>query len=407
MEKGISLAKARELMLEFSELTGLSGSGKPPKRYLWTDAFAVCNFLELYRQTREGEFKDLALRLVAQVHQILGRHRPDDSRKGWISGLGETEGARHPTLGGLRIGKPLPERRSDEPYDEQLEWERDGQYFHYLTKWMQALNQVSRVTGDFAYNRLALELARTAQRRFLSLSPSGDRRRMYWKMRIDLSSPLVPFMGQHDPLDGLITYAQLRETREKDPERSPDADLKNESAEMEALCRNQIWQTEDPLGLGGLLSDAYRAVQLLAAGQDLPPDLPFKLLTDALTGLNAFARENPLEHPADFRLAFRELGLSIGLRAAEKLNEFIQTQGQINDRAWAEPLVTRQDRRSQRTPGEQLQEYAPLREQIESFWLDRRNRAGRSWTDHREINMVMLATSLAPDGYVTLGGKPE
>jgi hypothetical protein len=148
-------------------------------------------------------------------------------------------------------------------------------------------------------------------------------------------------------------------------------------------------------------------VQLLAAGLDLPPDLPCKLLTDALAGLDSFARENPLDHPADFRLAFRELGLSIGLRAAEKLGEFLKTRGQNNDRAWAEPLLTRKDRRSQRTPGEQLQEYAPLREQIESFWLDRRNRAGQSWTDHREINMVMLATSLAPDGYLTLAEKPE
>ncbi len=215
MVKSVLLDKVREIMLEFSDLTGLSGSGKPPKRYLWTDAFAVCNFLELYRQTREEHFRDLALRLVAQVHQLLGRHRPDDSRTGWISGLGEEEGAKHPTIGGLRIGKPLPERRAVEPYDAELEWDRDGQYFHYLTKWMQALNQVSRATGDWQYNRWALELARTAQARFVTLSPSGIRNRMYWKMSIDLAFPQVPSMGQHDPLDGFITYAQLRETGEK------------------------------------------------------------------------------------------------------------------------------------------------------------------------------------------------
>ena len=227
MEENISLDKVREIMLEFSDLTGLSGSGKPPKRYLWTDAFAVCNYLELYRRTREEEFKDLALRLVAQVHQILGRYRPDDVRTGWISGLREEEASRHPTIGGLRIGKPLPERRIGEPYDEQLEWDRDGQYFHYLTKWMQALDQVSRATGDGRYNRWALELARTAHARFVILSPSGIRNRMVWKMSTDLSFPLLPSMGHHDPLDGLITYAQLRETREKDPEKSPDLDLKN------------------------------------------------------------------------------------------------------------------------------------------------------------------------------------
>ena len=45
------------------------------------------------------EFKDLALQLVAQVHHLLGRHRPDDARTGWISGLGEEEGSKHPTIG--------------------------------------------------------------------------------------------------------------------------------------------------------------------------------------------------------------------------------------------------------------------------------------------------------------------
>jgi hypothetical protein len=391
MEENILLDKVREIMLEFSDLTGLSGSGKPPKRYLWTDAFAVCNYLELYRRTREDEFKDLALRLVAQVHQILGRYRQDDVRTGWISGLREEEASRHPTIGGLRIGKPLPERRKGEPYDEQLEWDRDGQYFHYLTKWMQALDQVSRATGDGRYNRWALELARTAHARFVILSPSGIRNRMVWKMSTDLSFPLLPSMGHHDPLDGLITYAQLQETQKKDPEKNPDLDLKTELAGMILLCQNQDWKTDDPLGLGGLMSDAYRAAQLSLRGQDLPPDLPLTLLEAALWGLASFARKDPFNHPADLRLAFRELGMSIGFRAIEKLDEWIKNHPQQMEtgpslRTWIEPLSP----------------FASFREQIESFWLDRRNRAVRSWTDHREINMVMLATSLAPEGYFTM-----
>ena len=108
----------------------------------------MCNFLELHRQTGDEEYKDLALRLVDQVHHVLGRHREDDTRTGWISGLSEEEGRRHPTAGGLRIGKGMNERNPREPYDERLEWDRDGQYYHYLTKWMHALNRVSRVTGN-------------------------------------------------------------------------------------------------------------------------------------------------------------------------------------------------------------------------------------------------------------------
>lgn len=108
----------------------------------------MCNFLELYRQTSDETYKNLALLLVDQVHNILGWHREDDPRDVWISGLGEQEGKMHPTKGGLRIGKKMNERGPADPFDERLEWDRDGQYYHYLTKWMHALNSVSRFTGD-------------------------------------------------------------------------------------------------------------------------------------------------------------------------------------------------------------------------------------------------------------------
>ena len=110
MKENSSLSLVREIMLQFADLTGLSSTGKAPRRYLWTDAFAVCNFLGLYRQTGGEKYKNLALRLVNQVHNLLGRHRGDDPRTGWISGLDEEEGKRHPTMGGLRIGKGMNER---------------------------------------------------------------------------------------------------------------------------------------------------------------------------------------------------------------------------------------------------------------------------------------------------------
>jgi hypothetical protein len=139
------------LMRGFAERTGLT-SDRPKQRYLWTDAFAVCNFLGLARLTGERSYTDRALQLVDQVHHVLGRYRADDPRTGWISGLGAREGESHPTRGGLRIGKKLPERRPGEPLDQRLEWDRDGQYFHYLTKWMHALDQVSTATRDPRFN---------------------------------------------------------------------------------------------------------------------------------------------------------------------------------------------------------------------------------------------------------------
>jgi len=55
-------------------------------------------------------FKKIALRLVDQVHHILGRHRHNDPRTGWISGLSEEEGEKHPTIGGGEDRKEADQR---------------------------------------------------------------------------------------------------------------------------------------------------------------------------------------------------------------------------------------------------------------------------------------------------------
>lgn len=367
----------RQIMMDFADLTGLS-SKRTPRRYLWTDAFAVCNFLELYRLTGHEEYRKLALRLIEQVHEILGRHRDDDSRRGWISGLDEREGALHPTRGGLRIGKSMNERGPGDPLDEELEWDRDGQYYHYLTKWMHALNRAGRVTGDSNYIRWAVELARAVHARF-TYGPKG-RRRMYWKMSIDLSRPLVPSMGHHDPLDGLITCLELEAAREKDSERSPAAGLGAEIADMAQMCEGMDWATRDPLGAGELLNLGCRLAQLILETGMEETGLLNDILIASRPGLESFDRGGQWDHPADIRLAFRELGLSIGVHAVERLNAL-------------ERFKTRTDI---------LMRYAHLGGAIETFWLDPANQEADSWTAHRDINMVMLATSLAPDGYLLI-----
>jgi hypothetical protein len=384
------LPMVTEIMTGYARNTGLWPVKKAPGRYLWTDAFAVCNFLELYRQRNEEIYLDLALQLVDQVHDVLGRHREDDRRKGWISGLSEREGRMRPTSGGLRIGKKLNERKPEETYDDRLEWDQDGQYFHYLTRWMHALNRVSRVTKDFTYNRWAVELARTAHERFVYAPPRGRGKQMYWKMSIDLSYPLVPSMGHHDPLDGLITYSQLQATAMSDPEKSCP-DLGAEILDMTALCEGRDWITDDPLGLGGLLSDSYRVAQLVVMGRFEQAGLVWDLLDASLPGLHSYLRRNPFKLTASYRLAFRELGLSIGLGAVGRLGELLQRHREVFLGA----------DESERRLGS-LEPYLPLAEKIETFWLERTNQKSDAWMEHREINMVMLATSLAPDGYLTL-----
>ena len=389
MERESSISVVREIMDDFADLTGLSSAGKPPRRYLWTDAFAVCNFLELYRQTGEEGHKHLALRLVEQVHNILGRHRDDDPRTGWISGLDEEEGKKHPTKGGLRIGKELNERKPADPIDEDLEWDRDGQYYHYLTKWMHALNRVSRETGDSKYNGWAVELAKTAHAKFTYVPPSGGQKRMYWKMSIDLSYPLVQSMGHHDPLDGFITYNQLQATAKRTSGKGARTQLYAEIVDMGRICEGKNWTTDDPLGIGGLLFDACRIAQLVVNEDFKQTDLLEILLDSSLMGLESFSRKNPIKMPAEYRLAFRELGLSIGLRALEKVRGMLEANpglftGRLHSRI------------------EKLMRYAPLFASLKEFWLESTNRKTKSWMEHRDINMVTLATSLAPEGFLTL-----
>lgn len=373
------IATACELMTRFAERTGLTGE-REPRRYLWTDAFAVCNFLGLGRSTGESRYRDLALRLIDQVHRTLGRHRGDDGRRGWLSGLDEEEGAAHPTRGGLRIGKPFPERAPTEAPDEAREWDRDGQYFHYLTKWMYALDETARVTANPVLNRWARELAVTAHRAF-TYSARGGRKRMYWKASIDLSRPIVASMGQHDALDGFVTCAELDSTSRSLRMQPLDPPLEEASRDFAAMIDVRSLATADPLGIGGLLADALRLERLMRE-QALPPHRQLRAasLNAAFAGLHHYLRSHELDAAADRRLAFRELGLAIGLAAAERLDR---------------PLR------------DELAADLPLRAVIESFWLSPEHRQGPTWLAHEDINDVMLATSLAPDGFLSEPAKRD
>ena len=382
--------EAGVLMMDFAERTGLS-SGRPGTRYLWTDAFALCNFIGLARTSGDTRYQELALRLVDQVHHTLGRHRNDDPRSGWISGLSEREGEIHPTRGGLRIGKPLPERAALDPFDERLEWERDGQYFHYLSKWMHALDQLTRATKRPHFNLWARELAESAHKAFVHLPSASRPRGMYWKMSIDLSRPLVTSMGQHDPLDGYITYIQLRSTASALAGAVATPELEHETGQLARMVRRGEWATADPLGLGGLLSDAHRVQRLMQQGARLEVQLLESLLSASLAGVQYYAQSGDLDLSAEYRLAFRELGLAIGLHAVRHMWQAANRNG---DHVSTSPIV--------RARLEALLHYAPVADAIIAFWRDPGHRRASSWAEHRDINEVMLATSLAPDGFLSL-----
>jgi hypothetical protein len=151
-------------------------------------------------------------------------------------------------------------------------------------------------------------------------------------------------MGQHDPIDGYITFKELQKVS--------DVDLGGALRKLEKMIQQGSLVTNDPLSIGGLLFDAYKLSQM-----NIDSERKEKLITSALIGLE-YTR---LSHG----LAFRELGLAIGLQAAKKMRV--------------------------------IEEHWPLIEEINNYWLKHNN-----WTEHTEINQVMLATSLAPDGFLTI-----
>ena len=95
-------------------------------------------------------------------------------------------------------------------------------------------------------------------------------------------------------------------------------------------------------------------------------------------------------------LAFRELGLSIGLKGAAMLAGLIrENPGNFAAAGVVEQKVDR------------LAGYLPLAGTIERFWMDERNQEPPAWTEHREINLVMLATSLLPDEFLRISGREK
>jgi len=380
---------AARLMSEFAVRTGLVRAIEHPRRYLWTDAFAVCNFLELSARTGEQEYRDYAILLIDQVHHVLGRYREeDDARSGWISGFDEEKGSRHPTAGGLRIGKALKERSDAEPFDERLEWDRDGQYFHYLTKWTHALCQTSLIEAKPVYARWAGELASAAYQGFGVASASdGGLIGIYWKMSTDLSRPLVFAMGAHDVLDGFITFREVQNA--VTAASAAKLNIPDAIDSLAALTQDRDWATDDPLGLGGLLFDACRLCRL-SENSHADAELLEALLDGCSRGLASFLRARPLARPASHRLAFRELGLVIGLKAVAAIADEIKQRSFDN-------------RVALRRATDWLLRHESLGAEIIGDWLPPARQQDDSWRVHQDINDVMLATALIPDTFLSIG----
>jgi hypothetical protein len=121
-----------------------------------------------------------------------------------------------------------------------------------------------------------------------------------------------------------------------------------------------------------MLMDAYQLEKIQDEGAHIDARLIDRLLKASTNGLKNYSKRQQLEYPAEYRLAFRELGLSMGLHAVERMKH---------------------------PSAKALKPFLPLVTQIEDFWLDPKHQGSKTWKDHFDINEVMLATSLDPESW--------
>ncbi|PGH17365.1 hypothetical protein AJ79_01249 [Helicocarpus griseus UAMH5409] len=272
----------------------------PPKsgghrgRYLWTDAFGVLNFLTLHKElsltadnkAAANNYLIFAQRLIATVHDVLGRTRDGLSR---LPGATDEE----PLGGGLRIGK-----------EEESGPDGDGQYFHYGTMWMFALNRMSMATDDPSYNRQAVSLAKAIHPHFF-LNRTSDRPHMVWKVAMDLSRPLVASEGNLDPIDGYVVFRLLQASASK---YGDGIVLEEEIGDYKRVMarKGEYFVTRDPLDLGMTLWTSH----WFAGREKWASDLSSRCVAQ-LRGL--FDDDHFLGTDLQFRLAFREFGTCLGI----------------------------------------------------------------------------------------------
>jgi len=154
------------------------------------------------------------------------------------------------------------------------------------------------------------------------------------------------------------------------------------------MARGGSWETDDPLGVGGLLMDASRMGQLMKEDALTDGGLLGQILRAALPGLDAISTNGSLDLPAEERLAFRELGLSIGLKGVGLVRESLVARADLYGNNANMRLV------------QELMRHLHLAEKVESFWSRPESQGTKAWEEHRDINSVMLATSMDPRGFL-------
>eukprot|EP01062_Namystynia_karyoxenos_P003069 TRINITY_DN11081_c0_g1_i3.p1 TRINITY_DN11081_c0_g1~~TRINITY_DN11081_c0_g1_i3.p1 ORF type:complete len:362 (+),score=97.10 TRINITY_DN11081_c0_g1_i3:81-1166(+) len=213
------------------------------RRYLWTDAFAVLNFVSMAHRAESPECREALLgaagKLVSAVHECLGRPRSPEFPMA-PDGSGGYKG--------LRIGKEQARKQSDAGMSY------DGMYWHYLDKWMFALARLAEATGSRETAERAVRLVRQVHPHF-AVSRGDSVLGVYWKTNVDLT----PIRGlervgpSSDALTGWLVYRIVQRATAAGSDGSPP--LAEEEAQLRVpamiyATAGGLRATDDPLGYG-------------------------------------------------------------------------------------------------------------------------------------------------------------
>ena len=282
-----------------------------------------------------------ASRLVETVHNVLGRTRDGSS---WLPGASE----QNPVGGGLRIGK-----------EDEGGSDGDGQYHHYLTLWMFALNRLSKATNDSSYNDRAIAMAKAIHPHFF-VNKESERPRMVWKISMDRKRVLVPSQGNLDPLDGLVVFRKLQ-AASSDP-----SILQEEISDYRKVIelKGRHFVSSDTLDLGMTLWTSHWLEENEPYFEDL--------IKQAERQVHELFDKDYMSISTHRRLAFREYGTCLGIGCMK-------------------------------APDKKLQAY---RDSITETWEKHRSSTPG---DLRAISEVMRAAALIPGAFRKdyLGAEPE
>lgn len=256
------------------------------RRYLWTDAFGVLAYTsiaEMYEMNNEkgkaNTYHRACDKLINTVHECLGSPRSnakDDAMKIDPSSTSPTGHV------GLRIGKLHSRKVTD------YGMEYDGQYWHYVDKWLLALARAGHVNEG-------LHIAKSCFSAFFDVDHGGIR----WKLSVDSTAPpSLRYAGpSDDTLVALIVFSILEAARARVC--GDDAPSLSDEIQMlkSALIGYKPRVTNDPLGWG--LDSMYD--QYLAG--------------KPRTRMLASTHESAL-HLSHLSLPFRLYGAMIGARVA-------------------------------------------------------------------------------------------